>query len=146
MRRAFEIAGGRAPFDWMRGFIDIHGLVGVDRPTEYERLVREAVKQYPAEPHAHAYVLELLAQKGEPLDAAARTARTAIPQGADARVALAGALAAYVNDFGRLLPASGLKALLAEASSLVDEALKLKPGDAAALRVRTRVEQLRKAS
>ena len=59
---------------------------------------------------------------------------------------MAGALAAHVDNFGRLLPASGLKALLAEASSLVDEALTLKPGDAAALRVRARIEQLRKAS
>jgi hypothetical protein len=146
LRRAFEIAKGRVPFDWMRGFIDIHGIIGVNRPAEYERLVLEAVKQYPAEPHAHAYVLELLAQKGEPLDAAARAARAAIPPGADARVDLAGSLAAYVNDFGRLLPASGVKALLAEASSLVDEALTLKPGDAGALRVRTQIEQLRKAS
>ena len=87
-----------------------------------------------------------LSDSGEPIDAAARTARTAIPQGADARVELAGARVAYVNDFGRLLPASGLKALLAEAATLVDEALTLKPGDAAALRVRTRIEQLRKAS
>ena len=108
--------------------------------------MREAVKQYPAEPHAHAYVVELLAQKGEPIDAAARAARTAIPQGADARVALAGALAAGSQRLRPLAACFRVKALLAEASSLVDEALKLKPGDTAALRVRTRIEQLRKAS
>lgn len=47
MRRGLELAGRQAPFDWMRGFIDIHGLVGVNRPEEYERLVREAVTRYP---------------------------------------------------------------------------------------------------
>ena len=146
MRRAFELAGRRAPFDWMRGFIDIHGLVGVDRPAEYERLVREAVTRYPAEPHAHAYLLELLAQQGHAIDAAAAAARAAIPKTADARVALAGSLASFAETFGRLVPAPGLKALVAEASSLVDEALKLKPNDASALRTRARIEQLRKAA
>ncbi|HYD08423.1 MAG TPA: hypothetical protein VEC60_22010, partial [Reyranella sp.] len=32
MRRGIDMAGAGAPFDWFRGFIDIHGLVGVDRP------------------------------------------------------------------------------------------------------------------
>jgi len=132
-----------APFDWMRGFIDIHGVVGVDRPAEYERLVREAVARYPAEPHAHAYLIALLAQQGQPIAAAAGAARAAIPKTADARVALAGSLAAFVTDFGRLT-ASGAQALLAEASSLVDEALKMKPGDEGAVRTRARIEQLHK--
>lgn len=144
MRRGLELAGRRAPFDWMRGFIDIHGVVGVDRPAEYERLVREAVARYPAEPQAHAYLIALLAQQGQPIDAAAGAARAAIPRTADARVALAGSLAAFVTDFGRLTSASGAQALLAEASSLVDEALKMKPGEEGALRTRARIEQLRK--
>jgi hypothetical protein len=144
MRHGIDLAGRRAPFDWMRGFIDIHGIVGVDRPAEYERLVRAAVKQYPAEPYAHSYLLALFAQKGQPIEAAAAAARAAIPKTAAARVDLAGSLASYVNDFRRLMPASGMQALLAEASSLVDEALKLKPNDADALRTRARIEQLRK--
>ena len=143
MRRGLELAGRRAPFDWMRGFIDIHGVVGVDRPAEYERLVREAVARYPAEPHAHAYLIALLAQQGQPIAAAAGAARAAIPKTADARVALAGSLAAFVTDFGRLT-ASGAQALLAEASSLVDEALKMKPGDEGAVWTRARIEQLHK--
>jgi len=143
MRRGLELAGRQAPFDWMRGFIDIHGLIGVDRPAEYERLVREAVTRYPAEPHAHAYLLSLLAQKGQPIDAAAKAARAAIPKTADARAGLAGSIASFVTDYRPLMPASGLSALLAEASSLVDEALKLKPGDAYALRTKARIEQLR---
>jgi hypothetical protein len=92
----------------MRGFIDIHGLIGVNQPAEYERLVREAVKQYPANPYAHGYMLTMLA--------------------------------------GRLMPAAALNALLAEAAALTDEALKLKPGDAVALKTRERIEELRKAS
>lgn len=144
LRHAFELAGNQAPFDWMRGFIDIHGLVGVNRPVEYERLVREAVIRYPAEPYAHGYLLALLAERGQPIDAAARAARAAIPKSADARAALSGFLTSFVGDFGRLMPASALKTLLDEASSLVDEALRLKPNHAAALRTRARIEQLRK--
>jgi hypothetical protein len=143
MRRGLELAGRQAPFDWMRGFIDIHGIVGVDRPAEYERLVREEVTRYPAEPHAHAYLLSLLAQKGQPIDAAAKAARAAIPKTADARADLAGSIVSFVNDYRPLMAASGLSALLAEASSLVDEALKLKPGDAFALRTKAQIEQLR---
>lgn len=48
-----------------------------------------------------------------------------------------------MNDYRPLMPASGLSALLAEASSLVDEALKLKPGDAAALLTKAKIERLR---
>lgn len=145
MRRGLELAGPRAPFDWMRGFIDIHGVVGVNRPAEYERLVREAAARYPADPYAQAYLLALLAQQGQPIDAAAAAARAAIPRTADARVALAGSLAEFVADFARGIPApaSASPVLLAEASALVDEALKLKPGDDSALRTRARIEQLR---
>ena len=47
----------------------------------YEKFVTAyAIKQYPAEPHAHAYLIELYAQKGEPIDAAARAARAAIAE------------------------------------------------------------------
>ena len=145
MRRGLELAGRRAPFNWMRGFIDIHGIVGVNRPAEYEQLIRAAVKQYPAEPYAHSYLLALLAEKGQPIAAAAAAARAAIPRTAAARADLAGSLAFYVKDFRRLMPESAVKALLAEASSLVDEALKLKPGDADALRTRALIEELRKA-
>jgi len=142
MRRALELAGRQAPFIWIRGLIDIHGVVGVNQPAEYERLVREAAGRYPAEPLAHAYLLALLAGKGEPIDAAARAARAAIPKGPEARVDLAGALVGFVQDLGRLTPALA-PALLPEASRLVDEALKLKPGDAAALETRARIQSIK---
>lgn len=146
MRRGLELAGPRAPFDWMRGFIDIHGLIGVNRPEEYERLVREAVKNYPADPYAHAYMLTMLADRGQPIAAAAKAARAAIPKTADARISVAGFVVSHVNDFARLMPASASNALLAEAAAFTDEALKLEPGDAYALKTKARIEELRKAA
>lgn len=135
MRRGLELAGPDASFLMVRSLIDLHGAIGLDRPAEYERLVRDGVARYPAEPLAHAYFLALLASKGEPIEAAARAARAGIPSGPGARVRLAGSLVAQVGGVGRLTPALG-PALLPEASRLIDEALALKPGDAGALRVR----------
>ena len=144
MRRAIDEAGPRAPFDWMRSLIDIHGLIGVNRPADYERLVREAVKRYPAEPYAHAYLIAMLAERNQPIEAAAAAARAAIPKTADARVSVAGSLASHARDFGPLMPEAGLKAIVAEASALVNEALKMNPKHAGALRTKERIEQLRK--
>jgi hypothetical protein len=141
IRRGLELAGPDDSFWIMRGLIDVHGVLGLDRPAEYERLVREGVTRYPAEPLAHRYLLVLLATKGEPIDAAARAARAAIPKGPAARVHLAGALVESVRSFGRLTPALAT-VLLPEASRLIDEALKLKPGDARALDVRASIHDL----
>jgi hypothetical protein len=141
MRRGLDLAGPDASFLMMRPLIDLHGVVGLNRPTEYERLVGEGVTRYPAEPLAHAYLLAVLATKGEPIEAAARAARAAIPAGPKARVAMAGALLALVGDLGRLTPVLG-PALLPEASRLIDEALALKPGDAAALRARGNIQAM----
>jgi hypothetical protein len=138
MRRALDLAGPAAPFLMMRALIDIHGVVGLGRPAEYARLVRAGVTRFPAEPQAHGYLLALIAAKGEPIDAAARAARAAIPEGPDGRVALAGALVAQVATRGSLT--RGLApTLLPEASRLVDEALQVKPDHAAALRLRANI-------
>jgi hypothetical protein len=142
MRRGRALEGPRAPFLSLRALIDIHGVLGLNQPAEYERLVREGVARYPAEPLAHAYLLEFLAGKGESIDAAARAARAGIPKGPGARVDLAGALVSSVQDFGRLTP-SLASALLPEASRLADEALALKPGDAAALNIQARITAMR---
>ena len=138
MRRGLELQGRRAEFMSARTLIDIHGPIGLNQPTEYERLVREAAARYPAEPLAHAYLLALLAGKGEPIDAAARAARAGIPKGPAARVDLAGAMVEFVQDYGRITP-SLAAALLPEAARLADEALQLKPGDAEALDLRSRI-------
>lgn len=144
MRRAIELGGpDSSSFLGMRGLIDLHGVGGLNRPAEYERLVRASITRYPAEPLAHAYLLEILATKGEPIEPAARAARAAMPKGPDARIALANALVAYVRDFGRLTPAVA-PTLLPEASRLIDEALTLKPGNAEALAVRDDIQALQK--
>lgn len=145
VRRARALAGRQAPFMWLRALIDLYGIAGSNQPAEYERLVREGAAQYPAEPLAHAYLIALLAGRGEPIDAAARAARGAIPPGPDARVDLADALVGFVQDTGRLTP-SLAPALLPEASRLVDEALALQPGDTAALETRGRIRSLQAAS
>lgn len=141
-RRGLELEGRRAEFHSARTLIDMHGVIGLNQPAEYERLVREAIVRYPAEPLAHAYLLALLGGKGEPIEAAARAARAAIPKGPAARVELAGAMVGFVQDFGRLTP-SLAAALLPEASRLADEALKLKPGDAEAVDIRSRINAMR---
>jgi hypothetical protein len=145
MRRGLELAGRDASFDMMRALIDLHGVIGINRPAEYERLVREGITRFPAEPLAHAYLLALLATKGEPIETAARAARAAIPKGPDARVDLAGALVAEVGNLGRLTHPLA-PTLLPEASRLVDEALKMKPNDAAALRVRGDIQAMQAAA
>jgi hypothetical protein len=139
MRRGLELSAPDMLFMNLRSLIDLHGVIGLNQPAEYERLVREAVARCPAEPLAHAYLLQVLATKGEPIEAAARAARAAMPKGPGARVALASALVAKVRNIDRL--DSALRpALLPEASRLVEEALRLKPGDADALRVRGDIE------
>lgn len=144
--RALQLGGpDSSSFVGMRGLIDLHGIGGLNRPAEYERLVRASITRYPAEPLAHAYLLEILATKGEPIAPAARAARAAMPRGADGRVALAGALVAYVKDYGRLTPAVA-PTLLPEASRLIEEALTLKPGHAEALAVRSDIEALQENS
>jgi hypothetical protein len=138
MRRGLERAGPDTLFMMLRALIDLHGVFGLNRPAEYERLVREAVARCPTEPLAHAYLLELLVTKGEPIEPAARAARAALLN-PGARVGLASALVAKVRNIDRL--DSALRpALLPEASRLVEEALRLKPGDADALRVRGDIE------
>lgn len=140
-RRALELAGPDAPFRMMRALIELHDHVGLNRPAEYERLVRESVVRYPAEPGAHAYFLALLASKGNPIETAARAARAAIPKGPEARVELAGALVAHVAVPSFRTPALA-PTLLPEASRLIDEALTLKPGDAEALHLRARIHEM----
>jgi hypothetical protein len=138
MFRGLEVAGRDATFDLMRGLIDLHGVLELNRPAEFERLVRESVRRFPAEPLAQAYLLALLAAKGEPIAPAARAARAAraaMHAGADARADLAHALVRQVRQGSRLTPGL-VPALMPEASRLVDEALALKPGDAGAMRVR----------
>jgi hypothetical protein len=138
MRRGLQLAGPGRSFFMMRALIELHGPIGLDRPAEYERLVRQSVAQYPAEPEAHGYLLGLLADKGEPIGTAARAARAVIPAGPDGRVALASALVVQVGRLGSLTWALA-PTLLPEASLLIDEALTLKPDHSSARRIRANI-------
>jgi hypothetical protein len=77
-QRAFELGGD--PRTSMRALIDIFGPLSLNRPAEQERVIREAVKRYPAEPLAHGELIALLVSKGDNIDAALRTARDVIPK------------------------------------------------------------------
>lgn len=132
-RRALELPG--AGFDVMRGLIDIHGPIGLNRPAEFERLVHEGVKKYPAEPGAHAYLIALLAGKAAPLDEAVRAALVALPKGPDARADLAGFLYQSATDPLQI----GAEAVLRTALRFTDEALKIDPAHKAAMREKARI-------
>jgi tetratricopeptide (TPR) repeat protein len=131
-RRALELPG--ADFDAMRVLIDVHGIVGLHRPDEYERLVHEGLKRYPAEPGAHAYLIALLAGKQAPLDGAVRAALAAVPKSAEARATIAGTLYHFAP-YDR----SNAEAILRVALQFADEALKVDPRDKYALRVKAQI-------
>jgi tetratricopeptide (TPR) repeat protein len=139
-RRAVDLPG--ADVMAMRVLIDVHGPVGLNRPAEYERLVHEALKRFPAEPDAHAYLIDLLASKQEPLDGAVRAALAALRNRPDARATLAGML----YHFSREPDQPGAEAVLRVALQFAEEALKIDPKHADALREKTRIleEQARR--
>lgn len=134
-RRAMELPG--ADIGAMRVLIDVHGPVGLNRPAEYERLVHEGLKRFPTEPDAHAYLIALLASKEAPLDSAIRAALAAVPKGPDSRATLAGVL----YHFGREPYRTGAEAVLRAALQFAQEALKINPAHADALREKARIEE-----
>jgi hypothetical protein len=131
LRRAVDLTASSdaMTYDPIRSLIDIYGPLGLNRPAEYERLVGEGLKRHPADPLAHAYVIAVLARKGDPIDGAARAARAAMPKTAHARTELAAVLMAFARDDGETVAV----ALAAAALGLVDDALKLNPNDIDAL-------------
>ena len=141
-RKALDLKGPRADFFEYRILIDVYGVLGLDRPDGYDKLVREGVKRYPSEPMAHSYMLTLLASRKEPLETAARAARAAIGRGADPLANLAAGLTYAARDFGRLYGESYSVPLLREASALLDEALKLDPAHAYAAKTKALVVEL----
>lgn len=141
-RRALELPG--AGFDVMRGLIDIHGPIALNRPAEFERLVHEGVKRYPAEPGAHAYLIALVAGREALLDEAVRAAVVTLPKGADARADLAGFLYQSAKDPLQVSADTVLRTAL----RFADEALKINPAHKGALREKSRIleEQARRSA
>lgn len=131
LRRAVDLTPSSEPMssDPLRGLLDLYGPLELNRPAEYERLVGEGLKRHPADPFAHAYVIMLLARKGEPIDGAVRAARAAIPKTAHARTELAGVLMGFVRDDTESVGVP----VTAVALGLANEALTLGPNDVHAL-------------
>jgi hypothetical protein len=146
LRRAVDLTPSSEPMSSgpLRGLIDLYGPLELNRPAEYERLVAEGLKRHPADPFAQAYVITLLARKGEPIDGAARAARAAIPKTAPARTELAGVLMEFVRDDGETVGV----AVAAAALGLVNDALTLDPNDIKALEQKAEIlrTQARRAS
>jgi tetratricopeptide (TPR) repeat protein len=118
-RRAFEL--GNDPRTAIRGLIDIYGPLGLNRPDEQERVIREAVKRYPAEPLAHSEFISLLISKGEKIDTALQAARTVIPIAGKARLEYADLLLGEAQR----VPEPYRTTLLGEVERLTAEAKRL---------------------
>jgi hypothetical protein len=131
LRRAVDLtaSSGAMTSDPIRGLIDLYGPFELNRPAEYQRLVGEGLTRHPADPFAHAYLIALMARRGEPIDGATRAARAAIPKTAKARTELAAQLMAFARDDGEAVAVP----LAAAAVALVDDALTLSPHDINAL-------------
>jgi tetratricopeptide (TPR) repeat protein len=84
-RRAFEL-GGPDPRSAIRALIDIYGPIGLNRPEEQERVIRDAIRRYPAEPLAHSEFIALLIAKGDNIDRALAAARATLPTAAKTRL------------------------------------------------------------
>ena len=137
-----ELKGADAEFMHYQVLADVYSVVGLNWPEEHERTVRATVKQFPAEPMAHLYLITLVATRKEPLEPALHAARASIPPGAEARASLAASIAYWVRDFGRRYGDSATAPLLREALSLVNEAIKLDPAHGNAARTKTLIEKL----
>jgi hypothetical protein len=95
LRHGFELGGGESPFVAIRALVDIYGFIALDRPGEQEKIAREAVVRYPAEPVAHVELISALLRRDAEPDAAkaATAARAALPKTAGPRFEMANSLA-----------------------------------------------------
>lgn len=145
-RRAVDLTPSSEPMssDPLCGLLDLYGPLELNRPAEYERLVAEGLQRHPADPLAHAYVIMLLARKGEPIDGAVRAGRAAIPKTAHARAELASVLMGFVRDDRESVGVP----VAAAALGLVNDALTLDPDDIKALEQKAEIlrTQARRAS
>jgi hypothetical protein len=90
LRRAFALGGD--PRVVIRPLIDIYGPLGLNRPDEQERAIRDAVGRYPADALAESEFIGLLVTRGEPIDSALASARTALAKDPNARLEYAESL------------------------------------------------------
>jgi hypothetical protein len=133
LRRAFELGGGDAPEVAIRSLIDIYGLVGLNRPDEEEKIAREAVVRYPAEPIAHAELITALLKRGAEPEAvkALAAARAALPKTAEPRFDLAHTLAFRATGpalgFKLTIPLEARMTMARMALEMMDDVLAINP-------------------
>ena len=84
LRRGFELGGGESPWITIRALVDLYELGALDRPDEQEKIARQAVVRYPAEPLAHAELITALLKRGAEPEAAkaVAAARAVLPKAA----------------------------------------------------------------
>lgn len=107
-RRAFELGGGESPWITIRVLVDAYAIGALDRPDEQEKIAREAVGRYPAEPLSHAELIMALLRRGADADAAKAlaAARAALPKTAEPRFDLAHHLAFHAAGRDRVTTAT----------------------------------------
>jgi hypothetical protein len=149
LRRGFDLGGGAYPDATIRAVIDIYGAIGLNRPDEQEKVVREAVARFPAQPISHAEMITLLLTKGAApaiVDKALLAARASLPKTADARFEMASLLAFKAAGRDRLVNltlAPAARAAMARiAMSLLDDVLTLSAGHKGALEEKARLVRL----
>jgi tetratricopeptide (TPR) repeat protein len=143
-RRAFEL-GGERPDATIRVLVDIYGLIGLNRPDEKEKVVREAVVRYPAQALAHTELIALLLEKGEEpaaVEKAVAAARAALPKTADARLDV-GRHLAYLASGREPTVTLSRDASAAMALEFVNDALALNPKHVGALEAKASIERIR---
>jgi len=147
LRRAFELGGGQYPDIAIRGLIDIYGLIALDRPDEQEKIAREAVARYPAQPIAHVELITALLKRGADAEAAkaVAAARAAFPKAAAPQFEIASSLAFRATGPDRLfkltLTREARIAMARMAAEMLDDVLAISPGHKQALRAKTQLVQ-----
>ncbi len=140
LRRGFELGGGDSPWIAIRTLIDVYGLLGLNRPDEEEKIAREAVVRFPAEPLAHAELITSLLRRGAEPEAAkaVAAARAALPKTAAPRFDLAHTLAFRATgpdlSFKLTLPLKARMTMARMGLEMLDDVLAISPGHRQATR------------
>jgi hypothetical protein len=140
LRRGFELGGGESPWIAIRTLIDVYGLLGLNRPDEQEKVAREAVVRYPAEPLAYAELISSLLRRGAEAEAAkaVAAAKATLPKTAAPRLDMARTLAfrATGQDLSFKLSFSreARMTMARIALEMLDDVLAISPGHKQALR------------
>jgi hypothetical protein len=146
-RRAFELGGGESPWITIRALVDLYGFGALDRPGEQEKIARDAVVRYPAEPVAHVELITSLLKRGADAEAAkaAAAARAALPKTAEPRFDMASRLAfraAALDPVHRLtLTREARTAMGRIALGMFDEVLAIDPAHKQARREKADLER-----